>query len=147
MTTVQPESGLTLRVSRRFAASRERVFAAWTDPASMRQWFAPKGMTIPELEMDVRVGGTYRMAMQGADGDPSVAVGTFREINPPERLVFTWDWEGDAEFPETLVTVEFHERSDGTEIVLTHEGLPSEESRSGHKDGWASILERFDEQV
>ncbi len=111
----------------------------------MRHWAGPEGFTVPEVEQDPRVGGTYRMTMQQPDGERIVVYGVFREIRPPERVSYTWRWEEDTpeDEVETLVTVEFHDRGEETELVLTHEQFASEESRAGHEGGWNSALDKL----
>ena len=94
--------------------------------------------------MHVRPGGSFRIGMRGPDGETVYAIGEYREVTPPERLVFTWVWEGDDDFPETVVTVEFHERGGSTEITLVHDGLLDEESRARHEQGWVDILEKLE---
>ena len=90
----------------------------------------------------MRAGGDYRVAMTSAEGEAIHHHGTYREIRPPEKLVFTWvlddqPCEGSANQDcETLVTIEFHDRGTATEVVLTHEFLPSETARRGHDFGW-----------
>lgn len=134
-----------LVIRRTFAAPRARVYAAWTEPDQMRRWAGPEGFSVPEMEQDPRVGGTYRMTMQQPDGERIHVRGVFREIRPPERVSYTWVWEEDTPEAETetLVTVEFHERGGETELVLTHEQLASEESRAGHEGGWNSALDEL----
>lgn len=134
-----------LVIRRTFAAPRARVYAAWTEPDQMRRWAGPEGFSVPEMEQDPRVGGTYRMTMQQPDGERIAVYGVFREIQPPERISYTWRWEEDtpeAEI-ETLVTVEFHDRGNETELVLTHDLFASEESRAGHEGGWNSALDKL----
>ncbi len=117
---------------------------AWTDPLSVKNWFAPGGMEANGVEMDVRPGGLFRIGMKGTNGETVYAKGEHREVSAPERLVFTWLWEGDDDFPETVVTVEFREREGSTEISLVHDRLLSEESRASHEDGWIGILEKLE---
>ena len=143
MMTSDTGGRFSLEVKRSVAISRERVYAAWTDPLSVKNWFAPEGMEAKGVEMDVRPGGSFRIGMQGPDGETVFATGEYRVVSPPERLVFTWLWEGD-DFPETVVTVEFHEQGDSTEILLMHDGLSSEESRANHEEGWLGILEKYE---
>ena len=139
----QPNTELTLQVARTFEISREQVFAAWTDPESVRRWFGPRKFSNASAELDVRVGGAYRIAMRGPDGETFYAVGTYREVSPPERLVFSWGWEASPDARESIVTVEFFERGGGTEVVLTHVGLADTASRDSHQDGWDGTLERL----
>ena len=79
------------------------------------------------------------------DGNSHTAFGTYREVEEPRRLVYTWDWreESDA-MGETVVTVEFNEVDGGTEVVLVHEGFPAVEAKEGHDQGWALCLSHFE---
>jgi uncharacterized protein YndB with AHSA1/START domain len=137
-------SPTALRVSRRFAAPRERVFRAWTEAPALRKWFrVAEGYATPIAEVDLRVGGRYRLGMQAPDAtEPQIVGGVYREISPPERLVFTWQWEGaPPEAPETIVTVEFHQHGSQTEVVLTHEGFPDRPARDQHGAGWQGCFD------
>jgi uncharacterized protein YndB with AHSA1/START domain len=142
-TKTQPAPRLVIR--RRFAAPRARVYAAFTQPEQMRRWAGPADMTIPEMEADLRVGGAYRMTMQNPNGERMAVGGVYREVTAPERISYTWRWEEDSpdEEIDTLVTVEFHDLGDETELVLTHEQFASEESRANHQGGWDAALDKF----
>jgi uncharacterized protein YndB with AHSA1/START domain len=137
------QSDTTLQIKRTFKAPREKVFNAWTDPAVIKQWFAPTDeFSVPVAEVDLRVGGKYRIAMQAPDGARHIAVGAYREIDAPRKLVFTWTWE-QRPMPDTLITIEFNERAGATEVVLTHELFPSVEERDHHNQGWIGCLDRL----
>jgi uncharacterized protein YndB with AHSA1/START domain len=154
MTTMQSEN-IKLKLERLIKAPRERVFKAWTDPEQIKQWFVPGEkvgqVSAPSAKCDPRVGGRYRIQTRKADGEYFTAAGTYREVKPPERLVFTWAWEKDGSEPdfgelepdETLVTVEFQSRGNDTLLVFTHERFASEESRDRHLEGWTRILDGF----
>jgi uncharacterized protein YndB with AHSA1/START domain len=100
-------------------------------------------METPLAEVDLRVGGRYRIHMRGPDGTEFHASGIYREIEPPRRLVYTWTAETTPDVRDSVVTVEFHARGGGTEVVLRHEGLPTEESRERHGEGWNGCLEKL----
>ena len=136
---------LQLRLERVIRADRERAFAAWTQPEFLRQWAAPEGMTIEAGgELDLRVGGRWRVVMVDPSGTRHEAFGTYREITPPARLVYTHAWrEGNGSTPETTVTVEFLAVAGGTRVVLTQEGFASPQSRDGHVQGWSSSLDQL----
>jgi uncharacterized protein YndB with AHSA1/START domain len=141
MTTLDPTPVLEMR--RRIRTSREKAFEAWTDPGQLRQWFAvAEGFTTPIAEVDLRVGGRYRLGMKAPGENPLLVVGgMYREILPPERLVFTWQWESaDPDEPQTVVTVEFNEAAGVTEIVLKHELFTGVPQRDKHGEGWAGCL-------
>ena len=107
------------------------------------RWCAPGDMTTPFADVDLRVGGRFQIHMQGPDGTVHRATGTYREIAPPEKLVFTWAWEEKPDEGESLVTLEFRERGRATDFVLTHERFPSEEVRDRHEHGWGGCLDKL----
>ena len=143
-TSTDTENRLVIR--RMLPAPQDRVYRAWTDREESMKWSAPEGMRVPSFDCDFRVGGAYRMVMLRPDGEEYVVKGTYREIVPPQRLVYTWMWEEDTpeEEHDTLVTVEFNARGEQTELVLTHENLRNAESRDNHNDGWNSTLNKFE---
>ncbi|HEX3369896.1 MAG TPA: SRPBCC domain-containing protein [Candidatus Cybelea sp.] len=134
-----------LVLRRTYAAPRQRVFDAWTTPELAVKFLGPSDVTVPEIQMDVRTGGTYKIGMLMTDGERWYVGGTYREVRPPERLVMTWRWEEDKpeDEHESLLTLEFNERDGGTELVLTHEQFATDESRDGHEKGWAEILDKL----
>ena len=134
-------TGEGVELKRVFEASRPRVFEAWTRPEWLKQWAAPGPLETPVAEVDLRVGGAYRMHMRAPDGTEHRVRGKYLEVDPPRRLVYTWSWETD-DF-ESVVTVEFHERGAATEIVLRHEGFPSADRRDRHEEGRTGCLEKF----
>jgi uncharacterized protein YndB with AHSA1/START domain len=77
------------------------------------------------------------------DGPVFYLAGTYREVRAPERLAYTWRWEAEAEYAETVVTVEFHDRGGSAEIVLTHELFPTEKARGEHERGWSSSFDKL----
>lgn len=134
---------LELELSRTFRASREEVFTAWTTAEGLKRWSAPGEAQVAVAEVDLRVGGRYRIDMQGPDGTIYRVTGVYRLVDPPKKLVYTWRWDHAPDDPETLVTVDFLDRQPGTEIRLLHTGLASEESRKRHRDGWEGCLEKL----
>jgi uncharacterized protein YndB with AHSA1/START domain len=145
MTETKATAPTTLCLRRTFAASRDRVFAAWTTPAIAREFMGPGDVRADKIEMDVRVGGSYSITMLKPDGERLIASGIYREVRPPERIVCTWSWEEDdpALARETLLTLEFIERGEATEVVLTHENFRDEQQRDNHREGWTPILEQL----
>jgi uncharacterized protein YndB with AHSA1/START domain len=136
-----------LVIRRTYAASPQRVYEAWTNPELAKQFLCPAGVTIGEVKMDVRPGGTYKIEMLHEEHEPYVAYGTYKEVVPASRLVMTWRWEEEnpADEHDTLLTVEFNAHDSGTELILTHENLANLESRANHEQGWTSMLEKLDD--
>ncbi len=152
MTQSASETGISLRVSKTINAQRQRVFDAWTQPEVLHKWWgAHESFTVPIAEVDLRVGGKYRLGMLEPGKDaPYVSYGIYREVNPPQKVVFTWAFEkmpgDDSDFvpAETLVTVEFIDKGSATEVVLTHELFPDEHMRDEHQQGWDGCLAGLD---
>jgi uncharacterized protein YndB with AHSA1/START domain len=149
---VQLPDDATLVLKRLLNAPQELAFRAWTSAEHIQQWMRPEpGMEVPLARMDLRVGGKFRIQMKKPDGEFFTAVGEFREVKAPERLVYTWDWEkdgsgaefGEAEGKPTLITVEFLKRGERTEMVLTHTRFAKVESRDNHARGWGRIADSF----
>ncbi|UCC83339.1 MAG: SRPBCC domain-containing protein [Gemmatimonadota bacterium] len=136
-------TGTSLRVSRVIKASPEEVFAAWTQPEHLKRWSCPEGMEVGDAQVDLTVGGRYLIRMESPQGKVHTAVGVYREIERPSRLVYTWDWEEES-IGETIVTVEFNDLDGSTEVVLTHELFPNAEAKVGHEEGWTSCLGRLE---
>ncbi len=139
----------SLRLTRVVKADPARVFRAWTDPEQLVEWACPEGLSVEKAEVDLRVGGRYRIVMRAPDGAVHTAAGVYREIERPGRLVYTWTWEGTVDegmrIGETVVTVEFRGRGDGTsDVVLMHEGFPGAEARDNHEAGWTSCVNRLE---
>jgi uncharacterized protein YndB with AHSA1/START domain len=133
-------------IRRRFRSSREKVFRAWTQPEALRRWWFPSGWVADAIELDVRVGGAYCIAMSRVDSGRRASVsGHFIEVVPPERLKFTWLWEGAFELmPETVVTVEFTAFAGGTELILRHENFVDHAIGRQHRSGWIVACNRLE---
>ncbi len=137
---------LAIELRRTFRASADRVFRAWTQEAALREWWCPPGWVAGAVEIDLRVGGAYRIAMRrGADAAEVAVRGRFLEVRPPERLVFTWRWEGAfSEEPESRVVLQLRQSGDITELVLRHENFADVGSRQQHWSGWLAACGRLD---
>jgi uncharacterized protein YndB with AHSA1/START domain len=136
----------SLEIKRFINAPRDRVYRAWTDPAELQRWFGPEDVRTIKIAADVRVGGKYRWDLLKEDGEEWACLGEYRELVPGRKIVFTWKWDDDEawENHDSVVTVELSDRDEGTELKLTHEKLPGEQSRDRHNEGWNSVLDRLD---
>ncbi len=128
-----------------FHAPPALVFDAFTKPEMLKEWWGHEDTTTPVAEVDLRVGGAYRLEMVGKAGGRFALAGEFRVIEPPRKLAYTWNWvEGGPFKGETLVTLEFKDHSEGTELVLTHEGFDDPKIRDQHDQGWSSSFNCLD---
>lgn len=131
-----------LVIRRVFNATREELFAAWTDPVGMETWMCPgPDITTKVVEMDLRIGGALCLDMESPHGI-SRHTGTFCEISPPTRLAFTWRSTA-TNHRDTLVTIELYEQSRGTELVLTHSDLPNQATMAAYRGGWENVLKEL----
>lgn len=148
MPAVTPVPERSLQVKRMITASPDKVFQAWTQPEKANQWLCrvTRQHCTKILEWDLRAGGRYRLEVT-EDGNVHLLTGTYREVSPPQKLAFTWKWEENPSFGETLVTVEFFKRGTFTEIVLTHEGFTDGQQCANHKSGWNGCFDRLTETL
>jgi len=141
-------SGLTLRLARTLAPPPDRVFSACVESTELAAWWGPAGFTAPGIELDVRVGGKYRIAMQPPEGELFHLRGEFLEIERPRRLSYTFEWEEpDPDDQQTLVTLTFREARRGTELLL-EQGLFATQARHDlHHAGWTDSFVRLDQHL
>src|ERR671918_606681 len=136
-----PPSELALQMKRVIRAPRPLVFTALTEPDELAKWWGPSGFTSPSVKVDLRVGGSYRIAMQPPEGDLFYLSGEFREVDPPARIVYTFRWEDpDPDDQETVVTLSFLDLGESTELVLSQGPFVTEASLALHRGGWTDGL-------
>jgi uncharacterized protein YndB with AHSA1/START domain len=135
----------SVTLKRRLHAPAEKVYAAWTQPAQLAHWFGPSETVAGSVhaEMDVRVGGRFRVSFKTENGEHHEVGGVYREVVPNEKLVFSWAWHTTPE-RESLVTVLIRNEGDGAILTLTHEQFFDEAARDGHKRGWTGTLEKLE---
>ena len=131
-----------LSIKQTFSATASRLFACFTQPELLNQWHAPGESMTTKSEVNLTVGGDYRIAMMDPEGKTHTAVGVFKEIDEPSKLVYSWRWEG-SEDSDTLVTVEFKQLGLETEVTLTHINFPNSDTASHHSQGWSGIFARL----
>jgi uncharacterized protein YndB with AHSA1/START domain len=134
-----------LQLHRLIAAPRERVFTAWTAPEAIKAWFGPANCRVLEAEVDLRVGGAFCYSLLTERLGEIKVRGEYREVSPPAKLIYTWQWEGHPELTAdpSLVTVRFIPTGAATEVHLTHEQFPSIASRDNHGQGWNGALDNL----
>jgi uncharacterized protein YndB with AHSA1/START domain len=139
-----PNPSQTLSLKRTFDAAPEKVFAAWTNPELLKQWWGPPGSEVTKVEMDLRVDGRYRIGIRHQGQAEFFVSCAFKIIQPPHKLAFTWRWERpDMDIGNSLVTIELQARANQTELLLTHAQLPTPEARAAHREGWVGILTKL----
>ncbi|MFL5909648.1 MAG: SRPBCC family protein [Gaiellaceae bacterium] len=146
--TVTTPSDREIKVERVFDAPRDSVFAAWTDPALIPEWWGPHGTTTSVDYMDVRTGGRWRFVMRNTDGSESGFQGAFREVTPPERIVQTFEWEPMAGrvSVETTTFEDLGEQTKVTTVSIFHTTSERDSMlESGVEWGLNQTYERFDE--
>lgn len=132
----------SLTLVRRISAEPARVWAAITEPELMMQWWGPDAGPTLRVDADVRPGGHFSIVFRTLDGAEHNPTGTYREVVPEEKLVFTWEIP-DVPEPLSLVTFSLEPFAGGTRLTLTHERLPDEDSRASHEQGWNGLLDKL----
>jgi uncharacterized protein YndB with AHSA1/START domain len=146
--TITTPTEREIHIERVFDAPRDRVFAAFTDPALIPSWWGPRNTTAVVDQMDVRAGGSWRFVIRDADGSETGFRGTYREVTPPERIVQTFEWEG-MPGHVSVETATFEDLGDRTRLVTTSTFHTTEERdgmlASGMERGLNETYARFDE--
>jgi uncharacterized protein YndB with AHSA1/START domain len=146
-----------LVISRRFDAPRELVWGAWTNPEEYKKWWGPKDFSCPHCEIDLRIGGKYLVCMRSSEGKDYWSTGTYDEIIPQKKLVFTDSFANargnvvpasyyniEGEFPLMLkIVLNFEEINTKTKITLKHIGLPKGEVMEQAKMGWNQSFDKL----
>jgi uncharacterized protein YndB with AHSA1/START domain len=142
-----PPDSDAIRLERTVNARAEAVFDAWLSPEVLRRWWpAGADWETPVAEVDPRIGGRLRLVMRSPDGEEFGGSGEYLEITRPTRLAFTWSWDGHEGHRGTqVIEVDFDQRADATtNVVVTNRGLPEEESRRSHREGWDASLDNLE---
>jgi uncharacterized protein YndB with AHSA1/START domain len=138
--------GYVLRLERTLPAVREDVWRALTDPQALAKWWGPSGFTAPSIDFKPQVGRGYRIAMQPPAGELFHLSGTFREVAPPSRIVYTFVWDPpDPDDRETTARLVLEDQGEETKVLFTQGEFATEERRALHEGGWTEGLERLEE--
>lgn len=144
--TVAKKAAQELVITRTFEAPRVLVWKAWTEREHLLHWSCPSGFITLFSESNLENGGAWRTGMRSPEGQEYVMRGEYREIAPPERLVFTHGWERDElhDGHETLVSVHLEENGGRTKMTFTQSNLATASSRDGHAEGWSGAFDNLD---
>ena len=134
-----------LNLVRKYPVAPEKVWRAWTDPQAVKQWWGPgPGEPVAVAELDVRVGGRFRIVFGGAKGTDHEVRGTYLEVVANRKLVFTWSWPRTTPERESQVTIVFRAVDSGTELDFRHEQLFDEAVRDNHRRGWTESFAKLE---
>ena len=133
----------SLTLKRQLKAKPAKVYAAWTDPEKILKWFGPDKIDVLSAEADARLGGRFLIVMLGADGEEHDVSGTYLEVVPNEKLVFTWAWRSTPE-RQSLVTVLIKPDGTGSMLTLIHEQFFDVVARDRHREGWSGCLDKLE---
>jgi uncharacterized protein YndB with AHSA1/START domain len=148
MALAEPQRGARLRLEKVFTVPPERLFAVFVDAEQLPRWFGPVGFTALGLRFDAAEGGNYRLAMQPPEGDAFHIRGTFRTVEAPRHLAFTFVYEEpDPDDRETLVTVTLEPVEEGTNVVVEQSSFKTAARCALHRDGWTDSLERLEQAL
>ncbi|SDQ16202.1 SRPBCC domain-containing protein [Pseudovibrio sp. Tun.PSC04-5.I4] len=138
----------TLRMTRDFKASPQKVYDAWTDPKMLVQWWGPESVTVTECNMQVKVGGDWATTMTSQEtGNTFTHSGIYKVLDRPNHLCFSWGWINEGvRGHETDVDVTFEAIEDGTRMTMVQKTFADAEQTQNHNQGWSSSfndLQRF----
>jgi uncharacterized protein YndB with AHSA1/START domain len=134
----------SLALQRHYPVAPEKVWRAWTDAEAVKRWWGPgPGEPVSLAELDVRVGGRFRIVFGGPDGKMHECAGVYQEVVPNRKLVFTWHWPNSTPERISVVTIVFKEVNGETDLLFKHEQLFDEKARDDHKRGWSASLDKL----
>lgn len=137
--------GLTLELTQILRAPPPVIFGLFSDPDQLRRWWGPAGFTIPSLDFRPEPGERYRIEMQPPEGEAFVLTGEFQEVDPPNRIAYSFVWEDpDPDDVETLVELTFTERGGSTEVSFKQGPFKTEDRRELHRNGWGDSFEKLE---
>ena len=143
------EAGLgqkpSLRLARHYPVTPEKVWRAWTDAEALKRWWGPDATDrVSVAELDVRVGGRFRIVFGGPRGIEHEVQGVYKEVVKPRKLVFTWTWPKTTPERESLVSIVFMAVGSGSELDFRHEQFFVEAGRVGHRRGGSAAREKLE---
>jgi uncharacterized protein YndB with AHSA1/START domain len=137
---------VSLVIRRTIRATPERLFGAWTQASHLRNWWGPPGVECIGADVDLQVGGRYRIGNRFSDGTIVWITGEFEVIEPPHEIVYTWRLEPQAH-PSERVTVRFEPRGGSTEVIVRHERIVDPVARDAHEQGWLGCLDGLEKYI
>jgi uncharacterized protein YndB with AHSA1/START domain len=137
-----------LCLNRSYPVAPEKVWRAWTDPEAIKRWWGPGGNDpVSAAQLDVRVGGRFRIVFGGPQGRDHEVQGVYKEVVPNRKLVFTWTWPNSTPERESLVTIVFRQAAGGTELEFLHAQHFDETVRENHRRGWSESFAKLEQYL
>jgi uncharacterized protein YndB with AHSA1/START domain len=141
----QPAEKPSLVLHRKFPVAPEKVWRAWTEPEALKRWFGPEGpQPVSVADVDLRVGGRFRMVFGGPEGNEHEAAGVYQEVVPNRKLVFTWCWPRTTPDRISQVTILLRAEGGGTDMEFRHEKFHDQAARDGHNRGWTQTFAKLE---
>ena len=144
-------AGRDLVMVKEFRTSPATLYAAWTDPGELAQWMGPEHVDVPQVEVDLRVGGAYAITIRFENGIDYTWGGRYLELLPPRRLSFTVDYYGESsEYDHsnpTVITVSLDPMPTGTRMIFRQSPFPPAVDRRAHADGWAKSFDKLEDAL
>jgi len=139
-----------LTITRTFNAPRDLVWTLFTEPHHLMQWMGPRNFEARNFTQDARVGGKWRGMLHPVNGGEDLwQGGTFRAIDPPSHISYTFAWDDENGKPghETIVTLDFEAAGNKTKLTFCQTDFPTAEERDGHRGGWSQSFDKFEEYL
>ena len=135
----------SLSLHRHYPVAPEKVWRAWTEPQALKGWFGPGGpQAVSVADIDLRVGGRFRLMFGGADGTEHEAAGVYKEVQPHRKLVFTWCWPRTTPDRISQITILLLAKGGGTDMEFRQEQFFDEAARDGHLRGWTETFGKLE---
>ena len=142
------EARPSLVLHRKFAVAPEKVWRAWTDPQAVGRWWGPEaGDPVSLAELDVRVGGRFRIVFGGPEGRLHECAGLYKEVAPNRKLVFTWCWPNSTPERVSQITIVLRAEGGGTDMEFRHEQFFDAAARDGHQRGWTATFAKLEQYL
>ena len=142
-TTLAEKPSLTL--NRSYPVPPEKVWRAWTSPEALKGWFGPAGpQAVSVADVDLRVGGRFRLVFGGPEGNEHEAAGVYREVVPHRKLVFSWCWPRTTPDRISQITIVLRPEGGGTDMEFRHEQFFDQAARDGHLRGWTGTFDKLE---
>ena len=141
----KPGDKPALTLHRKFPVAPEKVWRAWTSPEALKGWFGPAGpQAVSVADVDLRVGGRFRLVFGGPQGNEHEAAGVYREVVPHRKLVFSWCWPRTTPDRISQITIVLRPEGGGTDMEFRHEQFFDQAARDGHLRGWTGTFDKLE---